>query len=85
MPPWARQPTTSYWPPTSAPGAAACGSKSNGVRHFGQKPLVRPADALARAADRCAAHRAEALVLGDHRRVHQRLARIDDRAPTAPG
>src|SRR4029079_11102285 len=41
MPPWARQPTTSYWPPTSAPGCSF-GSKSNGVRHFGQKPFDRP-------------------------------------------
>ena len=35
--------------------------------------------ALARPTDRCAAHRAEALVLGDRRRVHQRLPRIGDR------
>src|SRR6185295_5570516 len=41
MPPWARPPTTSYWPPTSAPGCSF-GSKSNGVRHFGQNPFDRP-------------------------------------------
>src|SRR4051794_27292093 len=41
MPPCARQPATSYWPPTNAPGARR-GSKSNAVRHLGQKPFVRP-------------------------------------------
>ena len=41
MPPWARQPTTSYWPPSMVPGVSL-GSKSNGVRHFGQNPFERP-------------------------------------------
>ena len=41
MPPCARQPTTSYWPPTRAPGSSF-GVNENGVRHFGQKPSVRP-------------------------------------------
>ena len=77
MPPCARQPTTSYCPPTSAPGCSL-GSKSNGVRHFGQKPLVRPGEPSRARPTGAAAHRAEPLVLGDDRRVHQRLTRVED-------
>src|SRR5215213_858674 len=43
MPPCARPPTTSYCPPTSAPGRSF-GSKSNGVRHLGQNPFDRPGE-----------------------------------------
>ena len=41
MPPWAKQPITSYCPLSRLP-ATSVGSKSNGVRHLAQKPLVRP-------------------------------------------
>src|SRR5947208_6755944 len=41
MPPWARQPTASYWPATSSPGRSF-GSNENGPPHLRQKPAVRP-------------------------------------------
>ena len=41
MPPWARQPTTSYWPATTTP-EPSCGSNENGVPHLRQNPDVRP-------------------------------------------
>src|SRR4051794_13990078 len=41
MPPWARQPTTSYWPATTSP-ATSFGLKENGAPHLRQKPSLRP-------------------------------------------
>ena len=41
MPPWARQPTTSYWRATTSP-APSFGSNENGAPHLRQKPDVRP-------------------------------------------
>src|SRR5947209_20240465 len=41
MPPWARQPTTSYWPATRSPGRSL-GVNENGEPHLRQKPAVRP-------------------------------------------
>ena len=40
-PPWARHPTTSYWPPTRSPGANF-GVNENGCPHLAQKPSSRP-------------------------------------------
>src|SRR5690606_39298753 len=40
-PPWARQPSTSYCPPTRSPGRSF-GVKENRVPHLGQNPSVRP-------------------------------------------
>ena len=48
------QPTTEYWPPTRSP-ACSFGANEYGVRHFGQKPSVRPA-APSRARPTGAAH-----------------------------
>src|SRR4051794_28984186 len=41
MPPWARQPTTSYWALTTSP-EASLGLNENGAPHVAQKPSVRP-------------------------------------------
>src|SRR6266568_748771 len=40
-PPWARQPSTSYWPPTRSPGWSF-GVKENGVPQLRQKPSASP-------------------------------------------
>src|SRR5947209_2793370 len=41
MPPWARHPTTSYWPATSSPGPSF-GSNENAAPHLRQNPAARP-------------------------------------------